>query len=79
MHRKFYIENELRQRFNMQDLKSGALLTLPTGLGISMERTYELTGQAGRIVSEKFPVRTFTAVIVFDTDNAYSGYNLISN
>lgn len=74
MHRKFYIENELKQRLNLQDLKSGALLTLPVGLGIAMERTYEMTGQAGRIVSEKFPVRTFTAIIVFDNYNAYSGY-----
>ena len=52
MHRRFYLENGQNQRFNLQDLRNGALLVSPAGLGLSMLRGYELTGDAARVVSE---------------------------
>lgn len=79
MHRRFYLENEQKQRFNLQDLKNGALLVSPAGLGLSMSRAYELTGDAARCVDERFPVRTFTGVIVFDGMRAYDGYRVLVN
>lgn len=79
MHRRFYLENEQNQRFNLQDLKNGALLVAPAGLGLSMSRAYELTGDAARVVNEVFPVRTFTGVIIFDGMQAYDGYRALVN
>lgn len=74
MHRRFYLENDQKQRFNLQDLKNGALLVSPAGLGLSMSRSYELIGDTARRVSEVFPARSFTGVIVFDNAKAYEGY-----
>jgi len=79
VHRRFYLENEQKQRFNLQDLKNGALLVSPAGLGLSMSRAYELTGDAARVVSEVFPLRSFTGVIVFDGMRAYDGYRDLVN
>ena len=79
MHRRFYLENEQKQRFNLQDLKNGALLCSPAGLGLAMSREYELTGDAARVVSEVFPLRSFTGVIVFDAARAYDGYRDLIN
>ena len=52
MHRRFYLENALRQRFNLQDLKGLALFTSPAGLGLAMYCSYELVGGASRVVDE---------------------------
>jgi hypothetical protein len=79
MHRRFYLENEQKQRFNLQDLKNGALLVSPAGLGLSMSRGYELTGNAARVVSEVFPLRTFTGIIVFNGMHSYDGYRALVN
>ena len=79
MHRRFYLENEQKQRFNLQDLKNGALLCMPAGLGLSMSRAYELTGDAARVVNEVFPLRSFTGVAVFDGSRAYDGYRALVN
>lgn len=79
LHRRFYLENALNQRYSLQDLKNGALLTSPAGLGLSMTRIYELTGNTARCVDEQFPVRSFTAVIVFNSDNAYDSYRSLVN
>ena len=79
MHRRFYLENALNQRYSLQDLKNAALLTSPAGLGLSMTRTYELTGNAARCVDERFTVRSFTAVIVFNETNAYDSYRTLVN
>jgi hypothetical protein len=79
MHRRFYLENEQNQRYNLQDLKNGALLASPAGLGLSMSRAYELTGDAARVISEIFPLRSFTGVIIFDGTNAYDSYRALVN
>jgi len=79
MHRKFYLENAQKQRFNLQDLKAGALLASPAGLGLSMARTYELTGNTARCVDETFPARSFTGIIVFDGSRAYDAYRALVN
>ena len=79
MHRRFYLENGQNQRFNLQDLKNGALLASPGGLGLTMSRGYELTGDAARVVSEVYPLRSFTGVIVFDRTRAYDGYRALVN
>lgn len=79
MHRRFYLENGQNQRFNLQDLRNGALLVSPAGLGLSMLRGYELTGDAARVVSEVYPLRSFTGVIVFDGTRAYDGYRALVN
>ena len=79
MHRRFYLENEQKQRFNLQDLKNGALLISPAGLGLSMSRAYEMTGDAARAVDEAFPIRSFTCVIVLDGRRAYDGYRALVN
>lgn len=79
MHRRFYLENGQNQRFNLQDLRNGALLVSPAGLGLSMSRGYELTGDAARVVSEVYPLRSFTGVIVFDGTRAYDGYRTLVN
>lgn len=79
MHRRFYLENALNQRYSLQDLKNAALLTSPAGLGLSMTRTYELTGNTARCLDERFPVRSFTAVIVFNGDKAYDTYRSLIN
>ena len=79
MHRRFYLENAQKQRFNLQDLKTGALLTAPAGLGLSMSRTYELTGSTARCVDETFPVRSFTGVVVFNGIRAYDAYRALIN
>lgn len=79
MHRRFYLENDQNQRFNLQDLKNGALLISPAGLGLSMSRIYEMTGGAARAVNEVFPIRSFTGVIVFDGQRAYDGYRALIN
>jgi hypothetical protein len=79
VHRRFYLENEQKQRFNLQDLRNGALLVLPAGLGLSMSRSYELTGDAARVVNEVYPLRSFTGVAVFDGSRAYDGYRALVN
>lgn len=79
MHRRFYLENALRQRFNLQDLKAGALLTSPAGLGLAISRSYELVGSAARVVEEAFPLRSFTGVAAFDDSRAYDGYRALVN
>lgn len=79
MHRRFYLENDQKQRYNLQDLKNGALLVSPAGLGLSMSRTYEMTGDSARTVSETFPIRSFTGMIVFDGQRAYDGYRALVN
>ncbi|MBT3320180.1 MAG: hypothetical protein HN389_10505 [Clostridia bacterium] len=79
MHRRFYLENAQRQRFNLQDLKSGALLVSPAGLGLAMTRSYELTGDTARCVDERFASRLFTGVIVFQASRAYDGYRALIN
>jgi len=77
MHRRFYLENEQKQRFNLQDLKYGALLCSPAGLGLAMSRSYELTGNVARVVNEVYPLRSFTGVVVFDATRAYDGYRAL--
>lgn len=79
MHRRFYLENALNQRYSLQDLKNAALLTSPAGLGLSMTRTYELTGNTARCVDEQFPVRSFTGVVVFNGGKAYDSYRSLVN
>jgi hypothetical protein len=79
MHRKFYLENAQKQRFNLQDLKAGALLTSPAGLGLSIARTYELTGNTARCVDKTFPARSFTGIAVFDGSRAYDAYRALVN
>ncbi len=79
MHRRFFLENGQNQRFNLQDLKNGALLASPAGLGLSMSRGYELTGDSARVVSEAFPLRSFTGVIAFNGARAYDGYRALVN
>lgn len=79
MHRRFYLENTQKQRFNLQDLKNGALLASPAGLGLSMTRSYEMTGNTSRTVSEIYPLRTFSGVIVLDGYRAYDGYRALIN
>jgi hypothetical protein len=74
VHRRFYLENEQKQRFNLQDLRNGALLISPAGLGLSMSRSYEISGDTARCVNEVFPVRSFTGVTVFDNASAYESY-----
>jgi hypothetical protein len=44
-----------------------------------MTRTYELTGNTARCVDERFPVRSFTGVIVFNGDKAYDSYRTLVN
>ncbi len=79
MHRRFYLENEQKLRFNLQDLKNGTLLTSPAGLGLSMSRGYELTGNTARVISEVYPLRSFTGVAIFDGSRAYDGYRAMMN
>jgi hypothetical protein len=79
MHRRFYLENSQNQRFNLQDLKNGAFLISPAGLGLTMTRSYEITGDAGRCVDEKFPLRSLTGVIVFNAPAAYDRYRTLVN
>ncbi len=79
MHRKFYLENNQQQRYNLQDLKSGALLVSPSGLGLSMTRSYAIAGDSVRCISEEFPARSFTAVIVLDGTRAYDGYRELAD
>lgn len=79
MHRRFYLENEQNQRFNLQDLKNNALLISPAGLGFFMSRSYELTGDVARVVNEIYPLRSFTGTTVFDGQRAYDGYRNLVN
>jgi hypothetical protein len=79
VHRRFYLENEQSQRYNLQDLKNAALLISPSGLGLTMARSYELTGDSARSVNEDFPARSFTGTIVFDASHAYDGYRQLVN
>lgn len=79
MHRRFYLENEHKQRFNLQDLRNGALLVSPAGLGLSMSRSYEITGDTARVVNEVYPLRSFTGVAVLDGTRAYDGYRELVN
>lgn len=73
------MENEQKQRFNLQDLRNGALLVSPSGLGLTMSRGYERTGDAARVVNEAYPPRSFTGVAVFDGPRAYDGYRALVN
>ena len=79
MHRRFYLENVQGQRYNLQDLKNGALLISPAGLGLTMARSYELTGDTAMCVDEKFPLRSFTGMIVFNGPKAYDSYRSLLN
>ncbi len=77
MHRKFFLENTQKQRYSLQDIKTGALLISPAGLGLAMTRSYELAGDAARCVDEKFPARSFTGIVVFNGAKAYDGYRAL--
>ena len=77
MHRRFFLENSQRQRYSLQNIQTGALLLSPAGLGLAMTRSYELAGDAARCVDERFPPRSFTGVIVFNSTRAYDGYRTL--
>ena len=78
MIRKFYLENEYGQRWDLNHPASG-LLTGPDGLGFAMDSSYAMIGHSFIQNYLKDRQQTVSGTLVFGTSSPYTAFNKFGN